>query len=116
MNTYVKKPWGSYQIIEEGSNYLVKNITVKPGGQLSLQSHNNRSEHWVVVQGTAEVTIDANTKHVQENESIFIPKNSKHRLANKLSEDLIVVEIWYGDHLDEEDIIRYEDIYNRLSS
>ena len=116
MTSIVSKPWGSYEVILTNSNFLVKKITVKSGGILSLQSHQNRSEHWVVVKGTAEVTIDANTKQVLENESIFIPKNSKHRLANKLSEDLIVVEIWYGDYLDEEDIIRYEDIYNRLSS
>jgi len=116
MTSIVSKPWGSYEVILRNSNFLVKKITVKSGGILSLQSHQNRSEHWVVVKGAAEVTIDANIKQVQENESIFIPKNSKHRLANKLSEDLIVVEIWYGDYLDEEDIIRYEDIYNRLSS
>ena len=114
MNTYVKKPWGSYQIIEEGSIYLVKNITVKPGGQLSLQSHNNRSEHWVVVSGEAEVIIDDKKIILLSNESIYIPKKSKHRLMNNGNENLVIIEVWHGENLSEKDIERYEDIYGRL--
>ena len=114
MNTYVKKPWGSYQIIEEGSNYLVKNITGKPGGQLSLQRHNNRSEHWVVVSGEAEVIIDDKKIILLSNESIYIPKKSKHRLMNNGNKNLVIIEVWHGENLSEKDIERYEDIYGRL--
>ena len=113
MKSIVSKPWGSYQVLEEGSKYSLKKIIVKPGGVLSLQSHKSRSEHWVVVQGIAEVTIDNKTQFLESNKNIFIPKESKHRLANKEKKELIVIEVWFGDVLDEEDIIRYEDIYNR---
>ena len=109
----VSKPWGSYQVILESVNYTIKKIVVKPGGMLSLQSHKHRSEHWIIVQGIADITLEDKYLEIKENENIFIPTNAKHRLANKQSEDLVVIEIWYGDHLDEEDIIRYEDIYNR---
>ena len=113
MKSIVSKPWGSYQILEKGSKYLLKRIIVKSGGVLSLQSHLYRSEHWIVVQGIAEVTIDKNIKILNTNENIYIEKNSKHRLANKQKEDLVLIELWYGDILDETDIVRYEDIYNR---
>ena len=113
MKSIVLKPWGSYQVLESESKYSIKRIIVNPGGVLSLQSHLYRSEHWIVVHGIAEVTIDDNIKILKTNESIFIPTKSKHRLANKKNEDLIVIEIWFGDKLDEEDIIRYEDIYGR---
>jgi mannose-6-phosphate isomerase-like protein (cupin superfamily) len=113
MKSIVLKPWGSYQVLENASNYLIKRILVNSGGTLSLQSHLHRSEHWVVVQGIAEVTIDDNITNLKSNDNIFIPKNSKHRLVNKQKEDLIVIEVWFGDNLDEEDIVRYEDIYDR---
>ena len=113
MTSIVLKPWGSYQVIEEGEKYLVKKIIVKPESKLSLQSHKHRSEHWFVAQGEAEVTIEDDVKVFHSNEYIFIPLQAKHRLANNFSEDLIIIEIWYGDNLDEKDIIRYEDIYNR---
>ncbi len=115
MKSIVLKPWGSYEVILKDSNFVIKKIIVKPGGVLSLQSHENRSEHWVVVKGVAEITINETKNQIQENENIFIPKKTKHRLANKQSEDLIVIEVWYGEILEEEDIIRYEDIYNRQS-
>ncbi len=114
MKSIVKKPWGSYQILEEGPKYSVKKIIVDIGGKLSLQKHTHRSEHWVIVQGEAEVTINDKLSIIQENQTIFIPKNSKHRLANNSSKILTVIEIWYGDLLDENDIIRFEDIYNRV--
>ena len=113
MKSIVSKPWGSYQVLEEGSKYTIKRIVVNSGGVLSLQSHLHRSEHWVVVQGIAEVTLDTNIKILKTNENIFIPKKSKHRLENKEKEDLFVIEVWYGDILDEKDIVRYEDIYDR---
>tara|TARA_B100000902_G_C26860194_1_gene692664 strand:- start:108 stop:455 length:348 start_codon:yes stop_codon:yes gene_type:complete len=115
MNTIVKKPWGSFEIINEGKKHIVKKIIVKPGGQLSLQSHKHRSEHWVIVEGIAEVTINDEIYNLHENQHIFIPKGAKHRLTNKNDQTLIVIETWHGDNLDENDIQRYEDIYNRVS-
>ena len=114
MTSIVLKPWGSFEVLSLQDNYSIKRLTVKPGAILSLQSHNHRSEHWVVVKGSAEITIDKNISILDSNKSIFIPKNAKHRIANKGENDLIIVEIWYGDILDEEDIIRYEDVYNRI--
>ena len=113
MNSIIQKPWGSYQILEKGKNHLVKNIIVKPGGTLSLQSHKYRSEHWVVVKGTATISIEKTIKTLDSNESVFIPKKTKHRLINNKKEDLIIIEVQYGNILQEDDIIRYEDIYNR---
>ena len=113
MTSIVSKPWGFYQVIEEVEKYKIKKIIVKSGCKLSLQSHQHRSEHWIVVQGEAEVTIEDDIKVFHSNEYIFIPLQAKHRLANNYSEDVIIIEIWYGDNLDEKDIIRYEDIYNR---
>ena len=113
MKSIVLKPWGSYQVLEECEKYTIKRIIVKSGGILSLPSHLHRSEHWVVVQGIAGVTIDENISLLKVNENIFIPKKSKHRLANKQKENLIVIEVWYGNILNENDIVRYEDIYDR---
>ena len=113
MKSIVLKPWGSYQVLEGGPKYSIKKILVSPGGVLSLQSHNHRSEHWVIIEGIAEVTLGENIKTLNANENIFIPKKVKHRLANRYNEELVIIEIWFGDILDETDIVRYEDIYNR---
>ena len=114
MKTVVNKPWGSYQIIDKGNNFLVKNIFVKPNSKLSLQSHNHRSEHWVVVKGIAEVTLGKRIINLKPNESVYIPAKKRHSLANNHKEDLMIIEVWYGELLDEEDIIRYKDIYGRV--
>ena len=114
MKSIVNKPWGSYQIIDQGENFVVKNIVVKPYGKLSLQSHKHRSEHWVIVEGRAEVTINDNKTTLEPNQSTYIPSETKHRLANNYDKNLILIEVWYGENLDEEDITRYEDIYNRV--
>ena len=114
MKSIVNKPWGSYQIIDQGENFVVKNIVVKPYGKLSLQSHKHRSEHWVIVEGRAEVTINGNITTLEPNQSSYIPFETKHRLANNYDKNLILIEVWYGEILDEEDITRYEDIYNRV--
>ena len=114
MNSIVEKPWGSFEILKTGKNFLLKKILVKPGGILSLQSHDHRSEHWIVAQGEAEVTIANKIVNLKENENIFIPKGSIHRLANNNNDNLIVIEMWYGEKLNENDIKRYEDIYNRV--
>ena len=113
MTSIVSKPWGSYQVIEVGEKYAIKRIVVKSGGKLSLQSHKHRAEHWIVAKGKAEVTIEEDIKILHSGEYIFVPLQAKHRLTNNYSEDLVIIEVWYGDNLDEEDIIRYEDIYNR---
>tara|TARA_Y100000768_G_C23957573_1_gene673616 strand:+ start:722 stop:1066 length:345 start_codon:yes stop_codon:yes gene_type:complete len=113
MNSITKKPWGSFEILNFGKKYLLKKIIVKPGGVLSLQNHIYRSEHWIVAEGEAEITIDDRVINLKENENIFIPKETIHRIANKSKEELIIIELWYGDKLDENDINRFEDIYKR---
>ena len=92
MNSIVKKPWGSYQILKEGKNHLVKNIIVKPGEKLSLQSHRHRSEHWIIVEGIARVTINKTIKTVKSNESIFIPKTM---LCLLLATAIIGIQIFW---------------------
>ena len=114
MNSIVEKPWGSFEILKSGKNFLLKKIQVKPGGVLSLQSHDHRSEHWIVAEGEAEVTINDKITILKENENIFVPKSATHRMANKGNSDLVIIEMWYGDKLDENDIKRYEDIYDRV--
>ena len=107
------RPWGYYQGIDRGARYQVKRIVVKPGQRLSLQRHYHRAEHWVVVSGTAEVTLDATVTIVHENESIYLPIGSVHRLANPGKIDLELIEVQTGSYLGEDDIIRIEDVYNR---
>ena len=114
MKSIVNKPWGSYQIIDQGKNFVVKNIVVKPNCKLSLQSHEHRSEHWIIVEGRAEVNINGNITTLETNQSTYIPSKTKHRLANNYDKNLIIIEVWYGEKLDEDDITRYEDIYNRI--
>ena len=114
MKSIVEKPWGFYQVLEEGFHYSVKKIIVNSGGKLSLQSHQHRSEYWIIAKGEAVVTINDEIKTFKENETLFIPKRSKHRLANKTDTKLIIIEFWYGDILDENDIERFEDIYERI--
>ncbi len=113
MKSFVNKPWGSFEIIDEGAKYKVKKIIVNPGGKLSLQSHKHRSEHWLIASGSAEVILDEKIHSLGENDNIFIPQGSKHRLTNLGSDNLIVIEMWFGDILDENDIKRFQDIYDR---
>jgi mannose-1-phosphate guanylyltransferase/mannose-6-phosphate isomerase len=109
----VQKPWGSYTNLEEAKNYLVKRLDVLPGEKLSMQSHKFRSEHWTIVDGTATVTMDGKTHTLRKNESIFIPQNSKHRLENLSQSPLSIIEVQTGSKISEEDIQRYEDLYDR---
>tara|TARA_Y100000590_G_scaffold413259_1_gene508943 strand:- start:7323 stop:7676 length:354 start_codon:yes stop_codon:yes gene_type:complete len=113
MSKTINKPWGYYEVLDSHEGFLIKKILVKPKEKLSLQSHKHRSEHWVVVQGSAKVTIDENIYNLEINESIYIPLGSKHRLENEIDKDLVITEVQIGDILDEDDIIRYEDIYGR---
>lgn len=107
------RPWGSYEIISRGSRYLVKRITVTPGSALSLQRHYHRAEHWIVVRGTAEVTLEDKTLLLHEDESTYVPLGAKHRLANPGKIPLELIEVQTGSYLEEDDIVRYNDIYNR---
>ncbi len=113
VSTTVEKPWGSYKTFEKDKDYLLKIITVNPGENLSLQSHQHRSEQWLIISGIATVECDGKISHLNRNESIVIPQCSKHRLSNKNKEPLQVLETQYGDILSESDIIRYQDKYNR---
>ena len=107
------RPWGYYELIDMGERFQVKRIVVIPGGKLSLQKHRHRAEHWVVVHGTAEVTIGDKVTAVHENESIYIPIGSVHRLANQGKIPLELIEVQTGSYLGEDDIERIEDIYKR---
>jgi len=107
------RPWGYYQGVDFGARYQVKRIVVKPGARLSLQKHFHRAEHWVVVKGTAEVTLGSDVKTVHENESVYIPIGSVHRLANPGKIPLELIEVQVGSYLGEDDIQRLDDTYGR---
>ena len=108
------RPWGSYTNLFRGKNFLVKELNVKSKGILSLQKHHHRSEHWLITQGKPLITLNKKKISKSVNQSIYIPKGAIHRLANKSNIELIIFEMWYGDKLDENDIIRYEDVYKRI--
>jgi len=110
----VYRPWGSYEGIDSGSRFQVKRLSVKPGAQLSLQMHHHRAEHWVVVKGTARVSCGDQVFTLHENESTYIPIGEKHRLENPGNIPLEVIEIQSGSYLGEDDIVRFEDVYDRV--
>lgn len=110
----VYRPWGSYERLAQGERFQVKRIIVQPGEQLSLQLHYHRAEHWIVVQGTAEVLVDGKKGLLTENESTFIPVGSTHRLKNPGKVPLVVIEVQSGSYLEEDDIVRFEDDYKRI--
>ncbi|MEL7469479.1 MAG: mannose-1-phosphate guanylyltransferase/mannose-6-phosphate isomerase [Pseudomonadota bacterium] len=107
------RPWGWYETLALGTRFQVKQIMVKPGGRLSLQSHVHRSEHWVVVAGSAKVTVNDDVRLLSENESVYIPLGAIHRLENPGKLDLHLIEVQSGAYLGEDDIVRYEDVYAR---
>jgi len=109
----VFRPWGSYDSLETGDRFQVKRIRVKPGARLSLQMHHHRAEHWIVVKGSAKVTIDGETIFLTENESTFIPVGKSHRLENPGKIPLELIEVQSGSYLGEDDIVRFEDKYGR---
>ncbi|MGL4370205.1 MAG: mannose-1-phosphate guanylyltransferase/mannose-6-phosphate isomerase [Spirochaetota bacterium] len=111
----VHRPWGTYAVLEEGPSYKIKKIVVKPGKRLSLQKHIHRSEHWVVVCGTATVTVGSDVTLVRQNESTYIPIGEIHRLENTGKIDLAIIETQVGEYLGEDDIIRIEDDFKRES-
>jgi len=114
MHRQVYRPWGSYEGIDAGSRFQVKRLSVKPGAQLSLQMHHHRAEHWIIVKGTARVTCGDQVFTLHENESTYIPIGEKHRLENPGNIPLEVIEIQSGSYLGEDDIVRYEDVYDRV--
>ncbi len=109
----VYRPWGSYTVLEEQSRFQIKKITVTPGAKLSLQKHHHRSEHWVVVQGTAEVTNGEEVLLLHENQSTYIPAGTMHRLGNPGVIELELIEVQNGSYLGEDDIVRFDDVYGR---
>ena len=111
----IYRPWGLFESIEVGNSWQIKKIKVNPGASLSLQMHNHRSEHWIIVEGTARVEVNDEIKLLSKNESIYIPVKSKHRLTNNSSMPLVLIEVQTGGYLGEDDIIRFDDIYGRSS-
>lgn len=107
------RPWGSFTILEEGRGYKIKRIEVNPGHRLSLQMHYHRSEHWIVVCGTAKVTCGENELLIHQNQSTYVPQGHVHRLENPGVIPLVLIEVQNGEYLGEDDIIRFEDDYAR---
>jgi mannose-1-phosphate guanylyltransferase/mannose-6-phosphate isomerase len=109
------RPWGTYTVLEEGANFKIKRIVVKPGAKLSMQMHKHRSEHWVVVSGVATITNNEIEFTLNENQSTYISKTHRHRLENKGTEPLAIIEVQCGDYVGEDDIVRFDDKYGRVS-
>jgi mannose-1-phosphate guanylyltransferase/mannose-6-phosphate isomerase len=107
------RPWGWYESLALGDRFQVKRIVVLPGAALSLQSHHHRAEHWIVVEGTAKVTVDADVRLISENQSVYIPLGAVHRLENPGKVNMVLIEVQTGTYLGEDDIIRYDDVYAR---
>ncbi|MEA5576884.1 phosphomannose isomerase type II C-terminal cupin domain [Anabaena sp. UHCC 0451] len=107
------RPWGSFTVLEEGRGYKIKRIEVKPGHRLSLQMHHHRSEHWIVVSGTAKVVCGESEVLLSNNQSTYVPQCTVHRLENPGVIPLILIEVQNGEYLGEDDIIRYQDDYAR---
>ncbi|HTP66225.1 MAG TPA: phosphomannose isomerase type II C-terminal cupin domain [Geobacteraceae bacterium] len=108
-----ERPWGTYTVLEENKGYKIKRIEVNPGHRLSLQKHHHRSEHWIVVSGTAKVVCGDKESIINVNESTFIPIGFNHRLGNPGVIPLIIIEVQVGEYLGEDDIVRFEDDYKR---
>ena len=111
-----ERPWGTYTVLEENRNYKIKRIEVNPGQRLSLQMHHHRSEHWIVVSGSARVTCNERESIINVNESTFIPIGSQHRLENPGVIPLVIIEVQSGEYLGEDDIVRFQDDYRRCGN
>ena len=109
-----ERPWGWYEVIDQGDRFKVKNIEVKPGHRLSLQKHHHRTEHWIVVSGTAEVQLNNNHQILSENQSTYIPLGCMHRLSNPGKIPLKIIEVQSGSYLEEDDIERFDDDHGRI--
>ena len=108
------RPWGTWEVLDCGETFCVKKICVTPHNQLSLQLHHHRGEHWIIVKGEAKVTLGEDILVRKQDESIYIPVNTKHRIQNDTESDVEFIEVQTGDKLDENDIVRFEDIYGRI--
>lgn len=115
MHNRVHRPWGFYESLDAGPRHQVKHLMVHPGAALSLQLHHHRAEHWVVVKGVAQVTVGDEVKILKENQSTYIPVETKHRLENPGTEPLSIIEVQSGGYLGEDDIVRFDDVYGRSS-
>ena len=115
MREFDRRPWGTYTVLEEGTTFKVKRIEVLPGKRLSYQKHSQRAEHWVVVEGTAKVTLEGDEITVRTGEAIDIPIGAAHRVENPGETDLIFIEVQRGSYLGEDDIERLQDDYGRAS-
>lgn len=109
-----QRPWGSWHVIDVADGFKIKRIHVKPSARLSLQSHEHRSEHWVIIQGEATCEINGTESVVRHGESIDVPLGARHRLGNHGDEELVIVEVQLGGYTGEDDICRYEDDYGRI--
>jgi mannose-6-phosphate isomerase-like protein (cupin superfamily) len=109
-----ERPWGCFTVMQDNTRYKLKLIQIKPGHRLSLQVHQYRKEHWIITQGTAEVTVNDKTWQAQLGDHIHIPIAAKHRIANVGSDWLEIIEVQQGSSFSEEDIVRFEDDYNRV--
>jgi len=107
------RPWGSYQTLALEDGYQVKSITVNPGGRLSLQKHQHRAEHWLIVSGALTITVGSDSRSYRVGEKIFIDKGELHRAENFTKESAVIIEVQLGSYLGEDDIVRIEDIYGR---
>ena len=112
----VNRPWGTYTVLQEGARFKIKQIEVRPKQSLSLQMHHHRSEHWIVVSGTARIVCDDKSLLMSANESSYIPIGAKHRLENPGVVDLVMIEVQCGDYLGEDDIVRFSDVYGRTAA
>ncbi len=110
------RPWGSFTVLEEGRGYKIKRIEVKPGHRLSLQMHHHRSEHWIVVSGTAQVTCGEAETMLRSNQSTYVPQCTAHRLENPGLIPLVIIEVQNGEYLGEDDIVRFHDDYSRADN
>ncbi len=113
MSPREERPWGWFEVLYEEPGLKVKRIMVRPGRRLSLQSHEQRAENWVIVQGKARFTLDDREFALEPQQSVFIPKRSRHRIENPGTEELVFVEVQTGSYLGEDDIVRYQDDFNR---
>ena len=109
------RPWGNYERLDMGAGYQVKRLVINPGGIVSLQKHQHRSEHWIVVEGNPEFSVGENVRTLMPNQSIFAPPGIKHRIANRGEQPVVLIEVQSGDYIDEGDIIRFDDVYNRTT-
>jgi len=112
---YIERPWGFFKILFFEDNYKIKKLVINPLSKLSLQSHNHRNEHWTIIKGTATVQIEDKIHELKYNETAYIPKKAIHRIENNTNEILEIIEIQTGCYLEEDDIIRYQDVYGRTN-